>query len=161
MYCLQDKQRNRLGPLPGYLRSFKVDPTLKRSKKLDLRINSREALQIILDAQFKKYLAAFYTEASAEFLVEWAKNRRGQVRETMLLSLLSIRSWSPAFWKTTGHESMKFEILKRDDPAKVDTQINPVSMKARFFISKETWAAIQINHQTASLRKCFFIRKTA
>ena len=56
---------------------------------------------------------------------------------------------------------MEFEILKRDDPAKVDTQINPVSMKARFFISKETWAAIQINHQTASLRKCFFIRKTA
>ena len=45
-----------------------------------------------MDAQFKKYLAAFYTDASAELLVEWAKNRRGQVRETMLLSLLSIRS---------------------------------------------------------------------
>ncbi|MCH1984305.1 TetR family transcriptional regulator C-terminal domain-containing protein [Ruminococcus sp. OA3] len=49
-----------------------------------------EELQITLDSQFKNFLAAFYTEASAGLLIEWVKNRMTQDKETILQSLLSI-----------------------------------------------------------------------
>ncbi len=37
-----------------------------------------EELQVTLDPQFKDFLAAFYTEASAGLLLEWVKNRMTQ-----------------------------------------------------------------------------------
>lgn len=49
-----------------------------------------EELQITLDSQFKNFLVAFYTEASAGLLIEWVKNRMTQDRDTILQSLLSI-----------------------------------------------------------------------
>ena len=49
-----------------------------------------DELQITVDSQFKNYLAAFYTEASAGLLIEWVKNRMTQDKETILQSLLSI-----------------------------------------------------------------------
>lgn len=47
-------------------------------------------LQIVVDPQFKNFLAAFYTEASAGILIEWVKNRMKQDKETVIKSLLSI-----------------------------------------------------------------------
>lgn len=49
-----------------------------------------DELQITVDSQFKNFLAAFYTEASAGLLIEWVKNRMTQDKETILQSLLSI-----------------------------------------------------------------------
>lgn len=49
-----------------------------------------DELQVTLDSQFKDFLAAFYTEASAGLLIEWAKNRMTQDRETVLKNLSSI-----------------------------------------------------------------------
>ena len=49
-----------------------------------------DELQVTLDSQFKDFLAAFYTEASAGLLIEWAKNRMTQDRETVLENLSSI-----------------------------------------------------------------------
>ena len=43
-----------------------------------------------LEPQFKKFLAAFYTEASAGLLIEWVKNRTSEDREVFLQNLLSI-----------------------------------------------------------------------
>ena len=47
-------------------------------------------LKIVVDPQFKNFLAAFYTEASAGILIEWVKNRMKQDKETVIKSLLSI-----------------------------------------------------------------------
>lgn len=47
-------------------------------------------LKITVDPQFKNFLAAFYTEASAGLLIEWVKNRMTQDKETIIQSLLSI-----------------------------------------------------------------------
>ncbi|MDO4664137.1 MAG: TetR/AcrR family transcriptional regulator C-terminal domain-containing protein [Erysipelotrichaceae bacterium] len=47
-------------------------------------------LKITVDPQFKKFLAAFYTEASAGLLIEWVKTRMTQDKETIIQSLLSI-----------------------------------------------------------------------
>ncbi len=47
-------------------------------------------LQVTLEPQFKDFLAAFYTEASAGLLIEWVKNRMTQDRETVLQNLLAI-----------------------------------------------------------------------
>lgn len=49
-----------------------------------------EELQVTLDPQFKDFLAAFYTEASAGLLLEWVKNRMTQDRETVLQNLLAV-----------------------------------------------------------------------
>lgn len=49
-----------------------------------------EKLQITLDSQFKDFLTAFYTEASAGILIEWSKNRLTQDRENVLQNLLSV-----------------------------------------------------------------------
>lgn len=47
-------------------------------------------LKIVVDPQFKNFLAAFYIEASAGILIEWVKNRMKQDKETVIKSLLSI-----------------------------------------------------------------------
>lgn len=47
-------------------------------------------LKVTLDLQFKDFLADFYTEASAGLLIEWAKNKTTQDRETVLQNLCSI-----------------------------------------------------------------------
>lgn len=47
-----------------------------------------EELQVTLNSQFKDFLAAFYSEASAGLLIEWVKNRMTQDRETVLQNLL-------------------------------------------------------------------------
>lgn len=47
-------------------------------------------LDVRLDPQFKGFLAAFYTEASAGLLIDWTKNRIAQDKETVLENLLSI-----------------------------------------------------------------------
>lgn len=49
-----------------------------------------EEMKVTLDSQFKDFLAAFYTEASAGLLIEWAKNRMTQDRKTVLQNLSSI-----------------------------------------------------------------------
>ena len=49
-----------------------------------------EKLNLKIDAQFRDFLAAFYTEASAGLLMEWARNRMTQDRETVLQNLLTI-----------------------------------------------------------------------
>ena len=57
-------------------------------------------LQMTLDSQFKSFLAAFYTEASAGLLIEWVKNKMVQDRKTILQNLLSIYKISiPAILK--------------------------------------------------------------
>ena len=62
-----------------------------------------EELQVSLDTQFKDFLAAFYTEASAGLLIEWVKNRMTQDRETILKNLLSVYTISiPAILKNRG-----------------------------------------------------------
>ncbi len=59
-----------------------------------------EELQVTLDPQFKDFLAAFYSEASAGLLLEWVKNRMTQDRETVLQNLLSVYKISlPAILK--------------------------------------------------------------
>lgn len=59
-----------------------------------------EELQITLDPQFKDFLAAFYTEASAGLLIEWAKNSMTQDREVVLQNLLAVYKISiPAILK--------------------------------------------------------------
>lgn len=59
-----------------------------------------DELQVTLDSQFKDFLAAFYTEASAGLLIEWTKNRMTQDRETVLKNLSSIYKISiPAILK--------------------------------------------------------------
>ena len=50
-----------------------------------------DELQVTLDSQFKDFSGCFfYTEASAGLLIEWAKNRMTQDRETVLENLSSI-----------------------------------------------------------------------
>ena len=49
-----------------------------------------EKLNLKIDSQFRDFLAAFYTEASAGLLMEWARNRMTQDRETVLQNLLTI-----------------------------------------------------------------------
>lgn len=49
-----------------------------------------EELSVHMEPQFKKFLASFYTEATAGLLIEWTKNRRVQDRETTLQNLLLI-----------------------------------------------------------------------
>ena len=57
-------------------------------------------MQVTLDPQFKDFLAAFYSEASAGLLLEWVKNRMTQDRETVLQNLLSVYKISlPAILK--------------------------------------------------------------
>lgn len=51
---------------------------------------SESELLVTLDSQFKNFLVAFYTEASAGLLIEWTKNSMTQDRETVLCNLLSI-----------------------------------------------------------------------
>ena len=59
-----------------------------------------EELQVTLDSQFKDFLAAFYTEASAGLLLEWVKNRMTQDKETVLQNLLAVYKISiPAILK--------------------------------------------------------------
>ena len=61
-----------------------------------------EKLKVNLDLQFKNFLAAFYTEASAGLLIEWVKNKMLQDKETVLENLSSIYKISiPAILKTT------------------------------------------------------------
>lgn len=47
-------------------------------------------LKVSVDSQFKNFLAAFYTEATAGLIIEWAKNRITQDKETVLYNLLMI-----------------------------------------------------------------------
>lgn len=49
-----------------------------------------QELNVQLEPQFKKFLAEFYTEASAGLLIEWTKNNISQDKETVLKNLLSI-----------------------------------------------------------------------
>ena len=57
-------------------------------------------LNIMIDPQFKEFLTAFYTEASAGILIDWTKNRMTQNRETVLKNLLFIYKTSiPAILK--------------------------------------------------------------
>ena len=49
-----------------------------------------ENLKVKIDRQFKDFLAAFYTEASAGLLMEWAKNPMTREKETVLQNLLAI-----------------------------------------------------------------------
>lgn len=49
-----------------------------------------QELKVQLEPQFKKFLAEFYTEASAGLLIEWTKNNISQDKETVLKNLLSI-----------------------------------------------------------------------
>ena len=65
-----------------------------------------EELQVTLDPQFKDFLAAFYTEASAGLLLEWVKNRMTQDRETVLQNLLAVYKISiPAILKEKSNTS--------------------------------------------------------
>lgn len=58
---------------------------------LDGAISQGETeLGVRLDPGFKKYLATFYTEASAGLLMEWIKSRDAYDKETVLENLLSI-----------------------------------------------------------------------
>lgn len=58
-------------------------------------------LDVDIDNQFKDFLAAFYTEASAGLLMDWAKNRMTQDRETVLQNLLFVYKVSiPALLKS-------------------------------------------------------------
>ena len=47
-------------------------------------------LGVTVDQQFKDFFAIFYTEASAGLIIEWAKNRMTQDKETILQNLLSV-----------------------------------------------------------------------
>ncbi len=47
-------------------------------------------LHVQTDPQFKRFLADFYTEASASLLIEWTKNHMSQDKETVIRNLLSI-----------------------------------------------------------------------
>lgn len=51
---------------------------------------SEKALGVQTELQFKKFLASFYTEATAGLLIDWTKNRMTQDREVVLQNLLSI-----------------------------------------------------------------------
>lgn len=65
-----------------------------------------EELQVALNSQFKDFLAAFYSEASAGLLLEWVKNRMTQDRETVLQNLLYIYKVSiPAILKEKRNNS--------------------------------------------------------
>lgn len=65
-----------------------------------------EELRVSLDLQFRNFLAAFYTEASAGLLIEWVKSKMTQDRETILQSLLSIYKISiPAILKEKRNSS--------------------------------------------------------
>lgn len=65
-----------------------------------------EELQVTLNSQFKDFLAAFYSEASAGLLIEWVKNRMTQDRETVLQNLLYIYKISiPAILKEKRNTS--------------------------------------------------------
>lgn len=65
-----------------------------------------EELQVTLDPQFKDFLAAFYTEASAGLLLEWVENRMTQDRETVLQNLLAVYKISiPAILKEKSNTS--------------------------------------------------------
>lgn len=58
-------------------------------------------LDVDIDNQFKDFLAAFYTEASAGLLMDWVKNRMTQDRETVLQNLLFVYKVSiPALLKS-------------------------------------------------------------
>ena len=62
-----------------------------------------ENLKVKIDRQFKDFLAAFYTEASAGLLMEWAKNPMTREKETVLQNLLAIYKISlPAVLSAKG-----------------------------------------------------------
>lgn len=49
---------------------------------------TEEYLGVTVEEKFKEFLAAFYTEATAGMLLDWAKNRLSQDRETVLRNIL-------------------------------------------------------------------------
>ena len=62
-----------------------------------------EKLHVKIDKPFKDFLAAFYTEASAGLLIEWAKNPVTQAKEMVIHNLLSIYTVSmPAVLEARG-----------------------------------------------------------
>ncbi len=53
-------------------------------------INGEKELDITVDSDFREFLAAFYTEASAGILIDWIKNKFTQDEETILKDLVLI-----------------------------------------------------------------------
>lgn len=48
---------------------------------------SEKELNVQLDTQFREFLVEFYTDAAVGLLIEWAKNRMNQDKETVLQNL--------------------------------------------------------------------------
>lgn len=70
-------------------------------------------VDVQLEPQFKEFLVGFYTDASAALLVEWAKNRLNQDKETVLKNILFIyKTTIPAVLKAKREEMS--EIKKSD-----------------------------------------------